>query len=128
MRTNNSSTSACWALRIFHVKTCLHSTNFTSFAQVAVDSWKVCSGKFCTHSNLREDLSRRHKMDGKLPSFPFPPHPVFGETFIPQIALAIGVLTSSIGVRVRRICGFVFPTSSAIDQTRRPCTRSVMER
>ena len=26
---------------------------------------------------------------------------------IPQIALAIGVLTSSIGVRVRRFCGFV---------------------
>ena len=27
--------------------------------------------------------------------------------FIPQIALAIGVLTSSWGVRVRRFCGFV---------------------
>ena len=27
--------------------------------------------------------------------------------FIPQIALAIGVLTSSIGVRVRRFWGFV---------------------
>ena len=26
----------------------------------------------------------------------------------PQIALAIGVLSSSIGVRVRRFCGFVF--------------------
>ena len=29
------------------------------------------------------------------------------EVFVPQIALAIGVLTSSIGVRVRRFCGFV---------------------
>ena len=27
--------------------------------------------------------------------------------FIPQIALALGVLTSSWGVRVRRFCGFV---------------------
>ena len=29
------------------------------------------------------------------------------KTFFPQIALAIGVLTSSIGVRVRRVFGFV---------------------
>ncbi len=30
-----------------------------------------------------------------------------GWFMIPQIALAVGVLTSRIGVRVRRFCGFV---------------------
>ena len=32
---------------------------------------------------------------------------VYFENIFPQIALAIGVLTSSWGVRVRRFCGFV---------------------